>query len=287
MARASPALTLLYETNYPALIGAERCSGRASGKGVTIAVLDTGLWQDTTQNYGSRILASIDVANGGSRPRDGRPVRPRHAHHLDCRRAARRTLPAATSASRRKRTSWSCAPSTATAAGRYADVIAGMNWIVANRAKYNIRVLNLSFGAQPQSYYWDDPLNQAVMAAWRAGIVVVASAGNDGPDPMTIDVPGNVPYVITVGALTDNNTPYNAQRRPPRVVLLDRPDVRRLREAGGRRAGRPHRRVDVEQQLPCEHRSGLDAAAAADVHDVGHVAGRGGDHGRGRADAAG
>ncbi len=27
---------------------------------------------------------------------------------------------------------------------------------------------------------------------------------------MTIGVPGNVPYVITVGALTDNNTPYNA-----------------------------------------------------------------------------
>ena len=70
-------------------------------------------------------------------------------------------------------------------------------------------MLNLSFGAAPQSYYWDDPLNQAVMAAWRAGIVVVASAGNDGPDPMTINVPGNVPYVITVGALTDSNTPYN------------------------------------------------------------------------------
>ncbi len=52
--------------------------------------------------------------------------------------------------------------------------------------------------------YWDDPLNQAVMAAWQAGIVVVASAGNRGPDPMTIGVPGNVPYVITVGAMSNN-----------------------------------------------------------------------------------
>jgi serine protease AprX len=57
-----------------------------------------------------------------------------------------------------------------TGAGRYADVIAGLNWIVKNRQKYNIRVLNLSFGAPPESYYWDDPLNQAVMAAWQAGI---------------------------------------------------------------------------------------------------------------------
>ena len=32
--------------------------------------------------------------------------------------------------------------------GRYTDVIAGLNWIVANRAKYKIRVLNLSFGAR-------------------------------------------------------------------------------------------------------------------------------------------
>jgi serine protease AprX len=47
------------------------------------------------------------------------------------------------------------------------------------------------------------------MAAWQAGIVMVVAAGNDGPNPMSIDVPGNVPYVITVGALTDNYTPYN------------------------------------------------------------------------------
>jgi len=40
-------------------------------------------------------------------------------------------------------------------------------------------------------------------------IVVVVAAGNDGPDPMTINVPGNVPYVITVGALTDGETPRN------------------------------------------------------------------------------
>jgi subtilisin family serine protease len=45
------------------------------------------------------------------------------------------------------------------------------------------------------------------MRAWQAGIVVVASAGNTGPDPMTIGVPGNTPYIITVGAMTDNYTP--------------------------------------------------------------------------------
>ena len=90
--------------------------------------------------------------------------------------------------------------------GSYIDVIEGIDWVLRQREALDIRVLNLSFGAQPQSRYWDDPLNQAVMAAWEAGIVVVASAGNEGPDAMTIGVPGNVPYVITVGAASDNHT---------------------------------------------------------------------------------
>jgi serine protease AprX len=45
------------------------------------------------------------------------------------------------------------------------------------------------------------------MAEWRAGIVVVASGGNTGPESITVGVPGNVPYIITVGAMTDNYTP--------------------------------------------------------------------------------
>ncbi len=39
--------------------------------------------------------------------------------------------------------------------------------------------------------------------------VVVVSAGNEGPGPMTIGEPGNVPYFISIGALTDNHTPFD------------------------------------------------------------------------------
>ena len=94
----------------------------------------------------------------------------------------------------------------ATGTGNYADVIRGLDWILANKDTYNIRVLNMSFSAEARSHYWDDPINQAVMRLWQAGVVIVASAGNRGPDPMTIGVPGNNPYVITVGAFTDNYT---------------------------------------------------------------------------------
>ena len=92
----------------------------------------------------------------------------------------------------------------------YADVIRGIDWALQIKDQINLRVLNMSFSGPARSYYWEDPLNQAVMKAWQAGIVVVASAGNNGPDPMTIGVPGNVPYIITVGAMTDNYTESDA-----------------------------------------------------------------------------
>src|ERR1700728_597212 len=61
--------SLLYQTSYPMLVGADSLQQAGiTGKGITIAVLDSGLWQDPSQNYGSRLLASIDVLNGGSGP---------------------------------------------------------------------------------------------------------------------------------------------------------------------------------------------------------------------------
>jgi serine protease AprX len=84
--------------------------------------------------------------------------------------------------------------------GTYADTIAAIDWIVRSKDRYNIRVLNLSLFAPVESQYWADPLNQAVMRAWQAGLVVVTAAGNNGPDAESVAVPGNNPYVITVGA---------------------------------------------------------------------------------------
>lgn len=86
-------------------------------------------------------------------------------------------------------------------AGTYSSVISAIEWVVANKQTYNVRVLNLSLYAPVQGPYWADPMNQAVMRAWQAGIVVVVAAGNQGPDAGTITAPGNVPYVITTGAI--------------------------------------------------------------------------------------
>jgi serine protease AprX len=205
---------LTVETFYTTHLGADALHLEGvNGSGVTIAVLDSGVFGDNglTKNFGGsdRILASYNaltdqVGGGNSLDEDAFG----HGSHV-----------ASVAVSSRQTASGAfngMAPGAdlvvinafnETGSSTYADVIRGIDWAVTNKDAYGIRVLNCSFSAEPQSYYWDDPLNQAVMAAWRAGIVVVASAGNRGPSAMTIGVPGNVPYVVTVGAMTDNYTP--------------------------------------------------------------------------------
>jgi serine protease AprX len=79
-------------------------------------------------------------------------------------------------------------------------VLTALQWVVANKDRLGIRVLNLAFGTDSKSPYLTDPLDYAVERAWRAGILVVAAAGNRGPDAGTISKPGDDPFVLTVGA---------------------------------------------------------------------------------------
>ena len=86
-------------------------------------------------------------------------------------------------------------------------VMAALQWAVSFKEVFNIRVVNLSLGTDSTQDYRIDPLNRAVEEAWKAGIVVVVSAGNNGPNAGTINKPADDPFVITVGAVRDNTTP--------------------------------------------------------------------------------
>ncbi len=91
--------------------------------------------------------------------------------------------------------------------GSYADTIKGIQYVVKNKEQFRIRVLNLSISALAVVPYFVDPMNRAVERAWASGISVVVAAGNEGSKSETITVPGNDPYVITVGALDSARTP--------------------------------------------------------------------------------
>ena len=88
------------------------------------------------------------------------------------------------------------------------DVIAAADWVLANKDTYGIKVVNISMaGTSPTSFRYD-PLDQAVERLWLSGVTVVVAAGNFGTGS-AVDMsaaPGNDPFVITVGALDQNQT---------------------------------------------------------------------------------
>jgi serine protease AprX len=95
--------------------------------------------------------------------------------------------------------------------GYTSNVIAAIDYAIAHRAAYNIRVINLSVAAGVYESYLKDPLTLAAKRAVDAGIVVVAAAGNNGrrngePEYGGIASPGNAPWVLTVGAVNEMGT---------------------------------------------------------------------------------
>jgi serine protease AprX len=89
------------------------------------------------------------------------------------------------------------------------DVIAATDWILANKDKYNIKVANYSMAGSSTVSFRYDPLDRAVESLWLNGIVVVAASGNHGTGTGPVEMshsPGNDPFVITVGAVDQQQT---------------------------------------------------------------------------------
>jgi len=197
-------------SDYPELVGADLVWDKhVTGKGVAVAILDTGIAKlpqlnQNTKNKSGRIVGWKDFIQNSKTAIDPNG----HGSHV-----------AGIIANSQKGNDgyWNgIAPDAnlvgvrvldKTGAGTYESVINGLQWVLENKERYNIKIINLSLVSNVQSPYWADPLNQAVTAAWADGLTVIVAAGNSGPEPMSISVPGNNPYVITVGAFTDKYTP--------------------------------------------------------------------------------
>ncbi len=102
-------------------------------------------------------------------------------------------------------------------------ILDAMQWVYQNHKAYNITVVCMSFGAESSENF--DPLSQGAETLWKAGIIVVAAAGNSGPNEKSIKSPGVNPYVITVGAI-DTNTISTAEfsSRGP-TIYGNKPDL--------------------------------------------------------------
>jgi serine protease AprX len=205
---------------------------RYSGRGVTIAFLDSGFYAHpdliTPRN---RIVAYNDVLSH---------------------RTWRNTLPEPDASSwHGMMTSVVCAGNGALSGGRYkglaheADVVlvkvgsmsrvrhddirAGLQWVLANHRKYDIRVVNISAGGDYEASYLTDALSQSAEECVRAGMTVICAAGNSPSTPVL--PPASAPAVLSIGGFDDNHNAKPGARGlyhssfGPTIDGLQKPEV--------------------------------------------------------------
>ena len=182
-----------------------------NGAGVGIAIIDSGVFptHDDLTKSGSRVVKFVDFVNGRTTAYDDNG----HGSHVagtiagngyDSMGDKAGIAPGASLVSLKVLD--------ANGSGSISNVLAALNWIVANYKTYNIRVVNMSVGAQIRESYWTDPLTLAVKRVTDLGITFVSAAGNFGKDSLGnlqlggITAPANAPWVLTVGASSTNGS---------------------------------------------------------------------------------
>jgi serine protease AprX len=89
----------------------------------------------------------------------------------------------------------------------------GLEWVLAHRDEYNIRVVNISAGGDYEQSYLRNELAQTVERAVREGLVIVCAVGNAGLAPgHPVLPPASAPSAIAVGGLDDQNSLDRARR---------------------------------------------------------------------------
>lgn len=84
------------------------------------------------------------------------------------------------------------------------DIMRGMAWLVANHARFHIKIVNVSVGGDAVSRDPQHPLHESVKKLIDAGVSVVIAAGNRGDKRLV--PPASSPQAIIVGGYSDNNS---------------------------------------------------------------------------------
>lgn len=184
-----------------------------TGRGVTMALIDSGFYpHPDLAEPANRIIATADVTQpDGCLELNGQP------HDWDW-HGTQTSVVAAGNGWLSEGIYCSLAPAAqvvlvkASDRGRITEenIARGLQWVIANKARYNIRVVSISLGGDEDVPYETNIVDQAAEEAVRQGLAVIVAAGNSGctahPKPVP---PANSPSVITVGGYSDHNKLQN------------------------------------------------------------------------------
>lgn len=191
-----------------------------TGRGITAAILDTGLYPH--KDFGNRIRVFQDFISFKEQPYDDNG----HGTHV-C-----GIMCGDGSASYGKYQG--IAPGCSVAAlkvldrfgnGNKENVLRAFQWLLKYREPFGIRIVNISVGTTYKTRNDHDALIQGVEELWDAGLVVVTAAGNQGPRPASITAPGCSRKVITVGSSDLLEGKSAVSGRGPTSECVCKPDI--------------------------------------------------------------
>lgn len=172
---------------------------RYQGQNITVAILDSGIAPHP--DFGGRILDFQDLLNGKNAPYDDCG----HGTHVAGIIGGSGRMSGGTYAG--------IAPACSLIMlkildrkgdGSVQNLLRGVEWVLAHRRAYEIRIVNISVGTLPGV---EEKPQKAVLEAvdelWDSGVVVITAAGNYGPKKGSITIPGISRKVITVGSSED------------------------------------------------------------------------------------
>lgn len=177
---------------------------RSAGMRVKIAVIDTGidyLHPDLQRN----VVGGINVVNRHSLPRDDNGHGTHIAGTIAAYSAKKGIVGVAPLASL-----YAVKAFDHNGTAFISDIVYGIDWCVRNR----IDIINMSFGMKTHSKALED----AVHRAYEAGVIIVASSGNDGRTGR-IDYPAKFPHTIAVGATNKNKKVAKFSNRGKRIDI--------------------------------------------------------------------
>ncbi|MCM3668287.1 S8 family peptidase [Mesobacillus maritimus] len=220
-------VTALLDTATPAIRADQLQENGLTGKDVTIAIIDTGIYPH--QDLQGRIKGFKDFINDRTDPYDD------NGHGTHCAGDAAGNGTASGGLYRGpayEATLVGVKVLDKKGSGSLSTVISGVDWCIQNQESLGIQVLSLSLGSDAVQSAKDDPVVMAVERAWDRGMVVCVAAGNSGPRESSIASPGISPKVITVGAANDNDsttrsddTVADFSSRGPTIDGLIKPDL--------------------------------------------------------------
>lgn len=202
-----------------------------TGDGVTIAIFDTGVDKDHP-DLGPKLLARYDATRQQNAVTSllgaTKPVQPGdtdgHGTHVAGIAAGPGTQSGGTYVG--------IAPDADLVSVKVFDaqgqastsyVLRGIDWALAHKGQYNIRIMQMSLGGNGTD--GTDAVSRAIGVASDRGLLTVAAAGNRGPDEGTITLPGVAPKALTVAAVDGEHDIARFSSRGPTVDGRRKPDL--------------------------------------------------------------